>query len=115
MFEVLTYKDSLGRKPYGDWLTGLADKHAKARVLVRVSRMAAGNFGDCKPVAEGVWELRIDWGPGYSVYYAQAGKRLVLLLTGWVISARVMSRTTSSLSMKKPMQYSSVRHLGSSF
>ncbi len=50
--------------------------------MVRVSRMAAGNFGDCKPIAEGVWELRIDWGPGYRVYYAQAGTRLVLLLAG---------------------------------
>ena len=82
MFEVLTYKDGEGRKPYADWLERLLDKHAKARVLVRVSRMAAGNFGDCKPVADGVWELRIDWGPGYRLYYAQAGKRLVLLLTG---------------------------------
>ena len=44
--------------------------------------MAAGNCGDCKPLREGVWELRIDWGPGYRVYYAQAGKRLVLLLAG---------------------------------
>ncbi len=82
MFEVLTYKDDEGRRPYADWLTNLADKHAKARVLVRVGRMAAGNFGDCKPVADGVWELRIDWGPGYRVYYAQTGKRIVLLLTG---------------------------------
>jgi putative addiction module killer protein len=47
---------------------------------VRVQRMAAGNFGDCKPLQDGVWELRIDWGPGYRVYYAQAGKRLILLL-----------------------------------
>lgn len=44
--------------------------------------MAAGNFGDYKPIAEGVWELRIDWGPGYRVYYMQAGKRLVLLSGG---------------------------------
>ncbi len=44
--------------------------------------MAAGNFGDCKPIAEGVWELRIDWGPGYRVYFALAGKHLVLLLVG---------------------------------
>ena len=82
MFEVLTYKNDVGHKPYAHWLSKLADRHAKARVLVRVSRMSAGNFGDCKPVADGVWELRIDWGPGYRVYYAQSGKRLVLLLTG---------------------------------
>lgn len=82
MFELLTYKDEEGRRPYAEWLAELKDKHAKTRVLVRVSRMAAGNFGDCKPVADGVWELRIDWGPGYRVYYAQAGKKLILLLTG---------------------------------
>lgn len=51
-------------------------------MLVRVNRMAAGNFGDCKPVVEGVWELHIDWGLGYRVYYAQVGKLLVLLLAG---------------------------------
>jgi len=44
--------------------------------------MAAGNFGDCKPIQDGVWELKIDHGPGYRVYYAQAGKRLILLLAG---------------------------------
>lgn len=82
MFEVLTYEDEAGHQPYKAWLAKLADKQAKARVLVRVMRMAGGNFGDCKPVGEGVWELRIDWGPGYRVYYAQAGKKLVLLLTG---------------------------------
>jgi len=82
MIEVLTYTDDDGHKPYADWLDKLSDKHAKTRVLVRVGRMAAGNFGDCKPVSDGVWELRIDWGPGYRVYYAQSGKHLVLLLTG---------------------------------
>lgn len=82
MFEILTYEDDDGRKPYAEWLAKLADRQAISRVLVRVSRMAGGNFGDCKPVADGVWELRIDWGPGYRVYYAQTGKKLVLLLTG---------------------------------
>lgn len=82
MFEVQTYLNPSGQDPYAQWLGGLADRKARARVLVRVNRMAAGNFGDCKPIAEGVWELRIDWGPGYRVYYAQAGKRLVLLLAG---------------------------------
>ncbi|MGQ0710055.1 MAG: type II toxin-antitoxin system RelE/ParE family toxin [Rhodoferax sp.] len=82
MFEVLAYQNDQGEKPYAKWLACLADRQAKARVLVRVGRMAGGNFGDCKPVADGVWELRIDWGPGYRVYYAQSGKRLILLLTG---------------------------------
>jgi putative addiction module killer protein len=62
MFEVLTYEDDQGEKPYSNWLSKLADRQAKARVLVYVGRMAGGNFGDCKPIADGVWELRIDWG-----------------------------------------------------
>jgi len=82
MFEVLDYLSSEGDDPYIEWLAGLADRQAKARILVRVQRMASGNFGDCKPVQDGMWELRIDWGPGYRVYYAQAGKRLILLLAG---------------------------------
>ena len=84
MFEVQTYLSPDGQDPYTQWLAELADRQARARVLVRVGRMAAGNFGDCKPIAEGVWELRIDWGPGYRVYYAQAGKRLVLLLANHI-------------------------------
>jgi putative addiction module killer protein len=71
-----------GIDPYAQWLASLADRQARARVLVRVLRMAAGNFGDCKSLSDGVWELRIDHGPGYRVYYAQAGKRLILLLAG---------------------------------
>ena len=81
-FEVLDYLSDDGKDPYMQWLAELTDRQARARILVRVQRMAAGNFGDCKPIQEGVWELRIDWGPGYRVYYAQAGKRLILLLVG---------------------------------
>lgn len=82
MFEVQDYLSPEGFDPYAQWLAGLSDRQARARVLVRVLRMAAGNFGDRKPLDAGVWELRIDYGPGYRVYYAQAGKRLILLLAG---------------------------------
>lgn len=82
MNDILTYQTSDGVEPYADWLAGLADRQARARVLVRVLRMAAGNFGDYKPLDGGVCELRIDWGPGYRVYYALAGRRVVLLLVG---------------------------------
>ncbi len=82
MYEIKTYLTQSGQDPYSAWVQGLADRQARARITVRISRMAAGNFGDCKPVGGGVWEQRIDWGAGYRVYYAQAGKRIILLLVG---------------------------------
>jgi putative addiction module killer protein len=55
---------------------------ARAKVLGRINRLAQGNYGDCKPIESGVWELRIDWGAGYRVYYAESGKEIVILLAG---------------------------------
>jgi putative addiction module killer protein len=82
MFDLLDYQMADGRDPFKEWLAELADRQARARVAVRVQRMAAGNFGDHKPLSDGVWELKIDHGPGYRVYYAQAGRRVLLLLVG---------------------------------
>jgi len=64
------------------WLDDLADAKAVARIIARIDRVQAGNFGDHKPIGDGVWEMRIDHGPGYRVYYALAGRRIVLLLCG---------------------------------
>jgi len=67
---------------YAKWLDGLRDIHARARVQARVERLATGNPGDVKPVGEGVSELRIDYGPGYRVYYTISGRTLIILLAG---------------------------------
>ncbi|ADU98037.1 MULTISPECIES: type II toxin-antitoxin system RelE/ParE family toxin [Comamonadaceae] len=67
---------------YDDWLRRLRDAQAKVAVIRRVTRVEQGNFGDHKFCRDGVWELRIDAGPGYRVYYGLAGHRLVLLLCG---------------------------------
>ena len=64
------------------WLDTLNDIRAKARILVRIERLAAGNPGDVKPVGGGVSELRIDYGPGYRVYYKKHGRQVVILLAG---------------------------------
>lgn len=82
MYETIDYLTENGRDPLKEWLTSLADRQARARILVRLQRMSAGNFGDCKPLTDGVWELRIDHGPGYRIYYARAGEKLLLLLAG---------------------------------
>lgn len=64
------------------WLEALKDVRAKAQIQARLVRVAAGNFGDCKPLRDGVQELRIDYGPGYRVYLSKQGPILVLLLCG---------------------------------
>jgi putative addiction module killer protein len=65
-----------------DWLNKLRDTKGRISVVRRISRLESGNFGDHKSVGEGVWELRVDSGPGYRVYYAQVGKVVILLLCG---------------------------------
>ena len=67
---------------YAQWFNGLRDLRARARIDARIRRLSLGNPGDVRPVGEGVSELRIDYGPGYRVYYAQRGQALVVLLAG---------------------------------
>ena len=80
--ELRRYVTDSGEDVFGQWLARLSDAKARARIAARLTRLAAGNFGDCKPLREGVWELRIDWGPGYRVYYAKVGQTYVVVLGG---------------------------------
>jgi putative addiction module killer protein len=82
VIEVRHYVTRAGKDVFDDWLTRLADARTQAKIAIRVDRLTAGNFGDCKSVRHGVCELRIDWGPGYRIYYAMIGKDSVLLLCG---------------------------------
>jgi putative addiction module killer protein len=65
-----------------EWLAGLVDRQARTRIEARLAIVAGGSFGDARPVGEGVMELRVDWGPGYRVYFARVGQVVVLLLCG---------------------------------
>jgi putative addiction module killer protein len=67
---------------FAEWLDGLRDIRARARVQARIERLAVGNPGDVRPVGEGVSELRINYGPGYRVYFKQHGRELIVLLAG---------------------------------
>jgi putative addiction module killer protein len=71
-----------GRDPYQEWVDKLKDLAGRIAILRRMDRVGAGNFGEHRFCQEGVWELRIDVGPGYRLYYAQEGKTVVLLLCG---------------------------------
>jgi len=82
VFEVKPYVTRNGQAPFPQWHGEMKDHKAKIAIARRLYRMAQGNFGDCKPCQDGVWEMRIDLGPGYRVYYARAGNTIVLLLYG---------------------------------
>jgi putative addiction module killer protein len=76
MFEVIR------TKAFGTWLQELEDREAAVSINARIARLSLGNFGDHKPISDGLSELRIDKGPGYRVYYTRRGKTLILLLVG---------------------------------
>ena len=67
---------------YAQWFKKLRDRQARARILARIRRLSLGNPGDATPVGEGISEMRIDYGPGYRVYYKQQGETVAVLLAG---------------------------------
>lgn len=73
--QIEVYLTADGKAPFSEWLDGLKNRAARAAIRVRLDRVRLGNMGDCKPVVEGVSELRIDFGPGYRVYFGQEGAR----------------------------------------
>ena len=76
------YRDARGREPFIDWYKAIRNMRTQARIRNRLRRVEAGNLGDCKPVGRGVNELRLDFGPGYRVYFAELADRLILLTAG---------------------------------
>ena len=67
---------------FSKWIDNLSDIRAKVRILVRIERLALGNSGDVKAVGEGISEMRINYGPGYRVYYKRTGQTIIILLVG---------------------------------
>jgi putative addiction module killer protein len=81
MLTVREYLDESGRSPFRQWLDQL-DQATRARVQARVLRFELGNLGDHKHVGQGVWEARLDFGPGYRLYFGKSGREVILLLLG---------------------------------
>ncbi|HAG82038.1 MAG TPA: addiction module killer protein [Cyanobacteria bacterium UBA12227] len=87
--EIQRYVTPDGRSPFDEWFYKLRDARSKAKINARLERIKLGNLGDYRSVGEGVFELRIDYGPGYRIYFAQVGTIIVLLLCGGDKSSQI--------------------------
>ena len=83
------YQTAKGLKPFQEWLDGLKDREGRARITVKVDRISLGNFGGAKSLGGALHELKIDFGPGYRVYFADVASAIVLLLCGGDKSTQV--------------------------
>lgn len=82
MHQIVHYLDEGGNDVYQGWLDGLRDRVAKVAIIKRIARVEVGLFGDHAAAREGIWELKIDVGAGYRVYYAHVGSTVILLTSG---------------------------------
>ena len=94
MYSIEIFETTSGKRPFSKWLTDLKDLNGRAKIRVRLDRVRLGNFGQCEPVGDGVSELKVNYGPGYRVYFGLKGKRIVLLLCGG--SKRTQSKDISN-------------------
>jgi putative addiction module killer protein len=99
-FELEYFITDDGKVPFREWLVGLKDVDARARIRIRLDRARLGNLGDSRPVGDGVYEFRVDYGPGYRVYFAKEGKRIILLLVGGDKSTQSKDITRAKLFLK---------------
>lgn len=81
-FDIEYYITADGRFPFKEWLDNLKDVSARAKIRIRLDRVRLGNPGDSRSIGGGVYELKVDYGPGYRIYFAREGERVILLLTG---------------------------------
>ena len=96
--EIKNYLTADGRAPFSEWRAALRDGQAKAKIRIRLDRVKTGNLGDYRSVGEGVCELRIDYGPGYRIYFGQIGSTIVLLLCGG-------DKSTQQQDIRKAIEY----------
>jgi putative addiction module killer protein len=95
---ILKYVVEGGRCPFDEWLEGLRDKRTQAIISNRLIRVSQGNFGLCRKLEGGIQELKIDFGPGFRVYFAEDGDTLVVLLCGG-------DKSTQSKDIEKAQAY----------
>ena len=96
---LVDYQSSEGKRPFNEWFYSRnIDNKTRARILIRLNRLSLGNPGDCEPVGGGVFELKIDLGPGYRIYFAYQGSEIVILISGG-------DKSTQKKDIQKAIEY----------
>ncbi len=95
---IIRYSDEKGAEPFTEWLEGLRDALTRQRIIRRIDRVKSGNYGDFKSLKDGVFELRLVFGSGYRVYFAEDGDTVVVLLCGG-------DKSTQDTDIEKAKQY----------
>lgn len=80
--ELRIFRTQIGKEPFVNWLNALKDRIGRANITNRLNRLSLGHYGDCEPVGNGVYELKIHYGPGYRVYFSEQKETIILLLLG---------------------------------
>jgi len=96
--ELRLYQTKTGKEPFTHWLESLKDTIGRAQITNRLNRVVLGNYGDCDPVGDGIYELRIHYGPGYRIYFSEQEKTIILLLVGG-------TKRTQKSNIKKAKQF----------
>lgn len=96
--ELRIYQTKEGKQPFTDWLSSLKDRIGRANITNKLNRAVHGNYGDCEHVGDGVYELKIHYGPGYRVYFSEQNETIILLLSGGI-------KRTQPRDIKKAKQY----------
>lgn len=98
---IVVYEDATGKVPYTDWLAGIRQPSTRHRIIERLARVKQGNYGDFKSLKDGVFELRLDFGPGYRIYFGEDGDTIVVLLCGGTKAKQVKDVKTAKAYWKE--------------
>ena len=98
VIQIELYTTSNEQQPFVEWLESLKDNSGRYRIKERLDRVTLGNFGDHKYIGDGISELRLDFGPGYRIYFGQKGKKIIILLCGG-------DKSTQKKDIKKAIAY----------
>jgi len=108
--KTVFYQDDSGKEPCLEWISHLRDAKTRRRILQRLARIQSGNYGDCKSLKNGIFELRLSFGSGYRIYFGEDGDTIVVLLCGGDKSTQERDIENASAYWKEYLRHASIQN-----